>query len=437
MLIQTIDATAIATALPDIARSFGIDPVTATLVITSYLIGMAVTVPAGGWLADRYGGANTFRFATLVVVLAAIGCVLASNLSLLMVARFIGGAASSLMLPIGRLMVVRSVPRERLSSAVTTFATIGLIGPIVGPLFGGVLVELFGWRSIFVAVLPLGVLIILAVSLIADDDKMQDAAKLDIKGLALCGTGLTCIVAAMEMLGHQAELPWVVGLLLAGFGLLASLGYHARTASNPLIRIGLLQRPALRASILSDFPMRMTISASPMLVSLLMQVGLHESAIVTGMMLLAPALGNLGVKPAIAYCLPRIGISGTMAIGAIVGSLAFVSLSLVCDAGWMVALLAALAVHGLGRAMVVNGGTILNFAQVSPAEMGAVTSLSALFQQMALVAGVGVATVSLRLFGDGPLDLSTVRMAILVMGMIGLLALIPLRAIPREASSMP
>jgi MFS family permease len=436
VLLQTIDATAIATGLPAMARTFNIDPVTASFAITSYLIGTALTVPAGGWLADRFGGREVFRFAALLVIVTSLICAAAPNFWTLIGARFVGGAASASMLPIGRLMVVRSVPRDRMLDAVTTFATIGLVGPMLGPVMGGTIVQYIGWRAIFVGIALLGLLVMAALTIFTSNDRQEHPGRLDIVGLLMSGIGLASIVIGMEMLGRGGGQPWTAVLLVGGLTLLLALFFHARRMHEPLIRVRLLERPILLASILADFPIRMVIACAPLLVSLYLQVGLGQSALLTGTLLLAPAIGNLLMKPAVAFGSRRYGLPLTMSVGALMGCLSFACLAMIDKPAFAILAFVPLALHGLGRAIVVNGGTILNFAQVEPEEMGAVTGLTSLFQQTAMVVGVGSASLLLRVFSNGPVDRATIGWTIIVVSMIGLMSILSLYLLPRQAAQI-
>jgi hypothetical protein len=169
-----------------------------------------------------------------------------------------------------------------------------------------------------------------------------------------------------------------------------------------------------------------------MLVSLLIQEGLHQTALLAGAVLLAPALGNLAVKPAYRFVGPIRGIPGVMACGALLASLSFAGIALIVDAQWQLILFALLVLHGLGRAMVGAGATILNFTQVSSEEMSSVTGLTALSQQIALVVGLGIATTSLHMFSNGPLDRSDIWPAIVLMGAVTALSLVPIRVLLRQ-----
>lgn len=435
VLVHTIDATAIAIALPDMAKDFHVDPVTASMAITAYFIGMALTVPAGGWLGDRFGGRNVLRVAIVILIAASLVCAAAPSLTILVVARFVSGLVSSSILPVARLMTVRSALPGRTMQAVTTFATVGVMGPLLGPVISGTLVALLSWRAIFVAIALLGVMAIVAITWGSDDDCQPNTSALDVRGLAICGSGLACLVAGMESLGHEETLRLGLGLMVAGAVLLAALAAHARRVPNPLIRLDLLRRPLLTISILSDFPIRMAITAGPMLISLLLQVGLQHGAFVSGLLLLTPAMGNLGLKPVLALGARTLGVPVTMAIGGVVGSVAFASLVLMMPGSSLVLVAVPLIVFGLGRSMVVSGGTVLSFVGMAAEDMGPATGLSSIFQQISSVMGVAVAALLLRLFADGALDLAAIRSVVLVMAGIGLLSMVALLARSADAAA--
>jgi MFS family permease len=437
VLAQTIDATAIAIALPSMAREFGVDPVAASRAITAYFIGMALTVPVGGWLGDRFGGRNVLRVAILILIATSLVCAAAPSLPVMVAARFVSGLASSVVLPVARLMTVRAALPGRTMQAITTFATVGVMGPLLGPVVSGLFVALLSWRAIFLGIAGLGVLAIVAVTLACDDDRQPTTAALDWRGLAISGSGLACLVSGMEMLGHEAAMPFGLGLMVAGWLFLVALVLHARRVPHALIRIDLLRHRLLAISILSDFPIRMIVTAGPMLVSLLLQVGLGHGALISGILMLTPAVGNLGLKPVLALGARTIGIPASMALGGLLAASAFASLVLLGPDSWLLVLVVPLVLHGLGRALVVSGGTVLNYTGMAAGDMGSVTGLSSVFQQIASVMGVAVAALMLRMFADGSLDLAAIRAVVLVMAGIGLLSIVALLARTQDAPEGP
>lgn len=437
VIVQTVDATAIAIALPSMAREFGVDPVAASSAITAYFIGMALLVPAAGWLADRFGGRNVLRAAILMLIVTSLISAAAPSLTVMVAARFVGGLSSSVILPVGRLMAVRSALPGRTMHAITTFATIGVLGPLFAPVLSGFFIAVLSWRAIFVGIAVLGVLAMVAITIGSDNDRHPSTAALDWRGLVISGSGLASLVAGIEIMGHGGMMPLGVGFMVAGGLMLIVLFVHARRVPDALIRPDLLRRRVLVISILSDFPIRMLITAGPMLVSLLLQVGLHHGAFISGVLLLTPALGILGLRPTLAWGARTIGVPASMAAGGLGASLAFASLALLEPGVWLGLLVVPLVLHGLGRSMVVSGGTVLNYEGLAADDMGSVTSLCSVFHQISSVMGVAVSALLLRLFTEGALDLAAIRAVVLVMAGTAVLSVVALLARSNQAATAP
>lgn len=432
IILQTIDASTVAIALPQMAESLGVDPVTASLSITSYLVGMALAVPAAGWLADRFGSRNVFRVAMIALALASMACAAAPNFTALVIARFFAGIASSVFMPVGRLAVARSADPAVMVSAITTYVMVGLTGPLIGPFVGALLVQVWGWRAIFAIIAPLGLITLSLLLRYTRDDQHENPPRLDMIGMVLSGVSLASIVAAMELLGHRVMPVLAVALGILGLLSLATLLRHTRRVAEPLVRLDLLQRRVLRLSILTDFFMRILVVASPILMSLMMQVGLHYSALYSGALMAAMTVGQYFIRTFMHAGTRIWGLPNTMIYGGIVAALAFAVYGQWPDQPVPAALL-LLALIGLGRSLVINGCTVLNFIDIAPAEMGAATGLIAVGQQISTVAGIGITTQLLRLFSTGPLDIEAIRSTIFAIAAISFCSVIILIFMPRDA----
>lgn len=433
VFMQTADMTMIAPALPRIAAHFGIDTVTATMAMTAYLVGLALLAPAGGWLADRFGGRNVYRSAMALQAVALVCCALAPSFAWLVAGRFLSGLACSPMLSVSRLMVVRGAPPGERVATIATFSAFGLLGPLLAAPVGGLLVDWFDWQAVFVALLPVGAAVATAITLWTRDDGQRHAVPLDFVGLLLSAIALGAAVGAIEVLGHgrSAGLAGALGAVAgASFALLAR---HAGRARHPLVRFDLLRRKVFRLSLLADIPTRMLLTSCAMLVSLQQQVGLGRTASMAGALLLLPGFGQLVVKQAIPLSARLVGVRRAMIGWSAINAGAFALVGLLPGAAVPV-IMALLAVHGLGRSIVLNLGTVLNFTDVRDEEMGAVTSLTAMAQQLSLVLGVGLSSLLLRIYaGDQPLGLEAIDSAMLTMAAVAMGGLLASLALPADA----
>src|SRR5271165_5151851 len=257
MFMQNLDSTVIATALPTIARSLGESPLRLNVAITCYLLSLAVFIPISGWTADRFGARRVFSGAIVVFTLGSIGCGFADSLPALVAARIVQGMGGALMVPVGRLVLLRTVPKAELVSAMSFVSVPALIGPVMGPPLGGLIVTYASWRWIFFINIPVGVLGIVLVNLLVGDLKETGRRALDRSGFVLTGIGLATLALGFENVGRGA-LPTVavVGLLAVGAICLALYVRHARRVEYPIIDLALFDIPTYAAASIGGFLFR-------------------------------------------------------------------------------------------------------------------------------------------------------------------------------------
>src|SRR3984957_939136 len=250
LFMEMLDSTVISTALPAMAKSLGEDPLRLNLAITSYLLSLAVFIPLSGWMADRFGARTVFCWAIAVFTLGSAGCGLAENLPMLVAARIVQGMGGAMMVPVARLVMLRTVPKSDLVRAMAFLSMPALLGPVIGPPLGGFIVTYSSWRWIFYINLPMGVLGIVLGRLFIADIKEQAVGPLDIRGFVLAGVGLAGLTFGLEAVGRGALPITVGGGIIVGGALCAALYVlHARNASYPIIDLGLLRIPTFAASI--------------------------------------------------------------------------------------------------------------------------------------------------------------------------------------------
>ncbi len=242
--MQNLDSTIIATALPTMAHAFGIEPVRMNVALTSYLLSLAVFIPASGWMADRFGTRTVFRAAIAVFTIGSVLCGRADSLPFLVAARILQGIGGAMMVPVGRLVMLRTTPRSELVAAMAWLTTPALIGPVLGPPVGGFIVTYFNWRWIFDINVPIGIVGIVLVTLFVEEVREPTRGKFDGMGLLLCGLSLSGLMFGLETTGRSVVPPLVTASLL-GVGVLGGLGYalHARRRTAPLLDFTLLRLP--------------------------------------------------------------------------------------------------------------------------------------------------------------------------------------------------
>lgn len=398
LFMQNLDSTAVSTALPAMARAFGADPLHMNLALTSYMLSLAVFVPASGWAADRFGARIVFRVAIAVFTLGSVLCGRAESLHAFVAARVLQGMGGAMMVPVGRLLLLRTAAKSELVAAMAWLTIPSLIGPVVGPPLGGILVTYADWRWIFGINVPIGLLGMVLVTRYIEDVREPRPARLDAPGLLISGTALACLMLGFETAG-RGLLPTAAVAALLAVGGLALLAYvrHARRVAEPVLDVGLMRLPTFAVSVVSGSLFRVGIGAIPFLLPLMLQIGFGQSAMHSGLIILAGSLGALAMKPAAQAVLRRFGFRATL-----VWNGAFSALLLgACAAfrpGWpVVAIYAVLLVGGFLRSLQFTAYNTIAYADVPRPRMGAATALYATVQQIALTLGISVGAAALQL----------------------------------------
>jgi EmrB/QacA subfamily drug resistance transporter len=398
LFMQNLDSTVIATALPAISRSLHEDPLRLNLAITSYLLSLAVFIPLSGWMADRFGARTVFCWAIAVFTLGSAGCGLAENLPELVAARIVQGMGGAMMVPVARLVMLRTVPKSDLVRAMAFLSMPALLGPVIGPPLGGFIVTYSSWRWIFYINLPMGVLGIMLGRLFIADIKEKAVGPLDIRGFVLAGVGLAGLTFGLEAVGRGALPIMVVGGIIVGGALCAALYVlHARNASYPIIDLGLLRIPTFAASIFGGSLFRFGIGALPFLLPMLLQVGFGMNALGSGLLTFASAAGAMTMRASASPTIRRFGFRRVLIVNTVISSLFMVGYGFF-GAGtphWLI--FCALLAGGFFRSLQFTCVSTIAYADVSPQLMSRATSLVSMMQQLSVSFGVGIAALMLHL----------------------------------------
>ncbi len=422
VLLQTLDATSIAVALPAIAADLDSDMLAVSATISAYLLGAAAAVPPCGWLADRFGGRNVFQTGILVFVVASAACALSTSLPALLTARFVEGAAGALLLPVGRLVIMRTFVAEERVRAYTTFVLPALLGPMLGPLIGGIVVEYASWRWIFLINLPLGLASMLAVHLLLENFRESAPRKIDPLGMLITSLALLVLVFGLIALSRAF---WDVGALAVALGLLLgvlSVG-HARRYEHALLKLSLFQLPLFRRALGTDLCCRLLMNAAPFLLSLLFQSGLGISPSTTGVLIVMIAVGSLLTKPFTYRWVDLYGARLVMGLGTLVAILSFVGCAYLSPDSSPVLIGALLLSFGFFRSLVASTTAVMIFHGVKPEDTGAATTLAAIGQQSFQVIGLTGVTVMMQLVGGRHPGMTSISQAIVISGLITLSSL--------------
>lgn len=396
MFMEILDATIIATAIPAIAATFGVAPVDVNIAVSAYLLTVAILIPATGWAADRFGIRPVFLTAIVVFTLASVGCALSASLPMLVAMRVLQGVGGAMMVPVGRLAVLRYSDKADLVRAIALLTWPALTAPVVAPALGGAIATYGSWRWIFLINIPIGIVgLLLAFKLIRGGPAAQ-TRPFDWRGLLLLGAGIAAALLALEHI-RVSGTDWMtvgIGGALAVI-LLGAAIWHLRRSPAPLMRLSVLRVRTLRITVSGGSLYRLVITAVPFLLPLLFQLEFGWSAFTAGLMVAALFVGNLTIKPLTTPLMRRFGIKRVLLVNGLV-SVAWFGVLAALQPGTPVALMAiALYVSGALRSIGFTAYNSLAFADVDGDELTHANTLNATVQEVA--AGLGIAVAALLL----------------------------------------
>ena len=397
LFMENMDSTVIATSLPAIAADIGTSPLTLKLAITSYLLSLAVFIPASGWTADRFGARTVFSLAIVVFMIGSIGCALSSSVTDFVIARIIQGVGGAMMTPVGRLVLLRSIDKSALVNAMAWVTVPALIGPVIGPPLGGFITTYFTWHWIFLINIPIGFLGIYLALRYIDPIRSENPEPFDFYGLVLAGVGLGGIAFGLSVAGLNL-LPWPIIAALVGVGTVSMTLYvfHARRTASPVLDFSLLRLATLRASVVGGFLFRLGIGALPFLLPLLMQVGFGLSPFRSGLVTFASAVGAMGMKTLAARIIRTFGFRNVMTVNAVVSAAFLAACGLFTVTTPLLLIMIILVVGGFFRSLQFTAINTVAYAEVQPAQMSRATTLVSVNQQLAISAGVAVGAFSVE-----------------------------------------
>jgi len=397
LFMENMDSTVIATSLPAIAADIGTSPLTLKLAITSYLLSLAVFIPASGWTADRFGARMVFSIAIGIFMIGSIGCALSSSVTHFVIARILQGVGGAMMTPVGRLVLLRSIDKRALVNAMAWVTVPALVGPVIGPPLGGFITTYFSWHWIFLINIPIGLLGIFMALRYIDPIRSEDPERFDLYGLVLAGIGLGGIAFGLSIAGLNM-LPWTIVIALIAIGSISMTLYvmHARRTGSPVLDFSLLRLPTMRASIIGGFLFRLGIGALPFLLPLLMQVGFGLSPFQSGLVTFASAVGAMGMKTLAARIIRTFGFRNIMVINAVVSSIFLAACALFTASTPLLLIMIILVVGGFFRSLQFTAINTVAYAEVEPARMSRATTLVSVNQQLAISAGVAVGAFSVE-----------------------------------------
>ncbi len=442
MLMEQLDGTVLATALPTMARSFHTAPLHMNIALTCYLLTLAMFIPASGKMADRFGSRTVFRAAIGIFTLGSILCGLSGSLAELVAARMLQGMGGAMMSPVGRLVLLRTASKSELVSAMAWLMIPATIGPILGPPLGGFIVTYTSWRWIFFINVPIGLTGITLVSLFIEDMRETARTPFDVVGLVLSGLALSGLMFGIEMAARGAGTPVLTfGLMAGGIGVGALYLVHARRLEHPILDYRLLRFTTFRFSVISGAFSRIGAGATPFLLPMMMQLGFGYSAARSGLITFAGSLGSLAMRAVAPGILRRLGFRpvmtwiGFLATGLLMADAAF-------RPSWPdAAIYAVLIAGGFFQSLMFMAYNTIAYAEVPRPEMSAATSFYTTQQQMMLSLGIAISAAalagSMAARGHAAPELSDFSIAFLVVGGLAMLApVVSLRLDPQAGEEL-
>jgi EmrB/QacA subfamily drug resistance transporter len=399
LFMETLDTTILNTAVPAISQALDVTPIGMKSVLASYTLSLAVFIPISGWMADRFGTRRVFASAIGLFTLGSVLCGICTDIHALVLCRIVQGCGGAMMVPVGRLTLVRAFAKSELVRVMSFVSIPALIGPMLGPVAGGLIVRYFHWRVIFFVNLPIGILGLVMVYLHLPDYREEKTPPLDLVGLILFGSGIALLSYVLEVFGeHSLSSREIFGLLAVSFALIVGYALHGRETRFPLLDLGLFRIRTFRAAVSGNFFTRLGVGGVPFLLPLLYQVGLGFTPVQSGLLIMPQAIASMSMKVVMSRILTRLGyrgvlLSNTLVIGALLVLFATIG---VTTPVWVIVLLALL--YGGFTSLQYTSMNTLVYADISDEEASHASSIAGTAQQMSISFGVAIAGLATAFF---------------------------------------
>jgi EmrB/QacA subfamily drug resistance transporter len=435
--MESLDTTILNTAVPAISSALGVAPLSMKAVLASYTLSLAVFIPISGWMADRFGTRRVFAAAIGLFTLGSFLCGISGNIHLLIACRVLQGCGGAMMVPVGRLTLVRTFAKSDLLRTMSFVSIPALVAPMLGPIAGGLIVGYLHWRFIFFLNIPIGLAGLILVYLHLPDYRADKTHPLDVVGLILFGSGIALLSYVLEIFGeHALSAGEMSGLLVLSFVLLAGYALHARTLSFPLLQLKLFGIRTFRAAVSGSFFTRLGIGGVPFLLPLLYQVGLGFTPIQSGLLVMPQAMAAMSMKTLMPGLLRRVGyrgvlISNTVILGALL--MAFATIGLHTPV-WVIVLQAFL--YGAFTSLQYTSMSTLVFADIEKEDTSSASSIASTMQQMSISFGVAAAGLATALFvpsnQSNPLEMiHGIHEALIALGILTIVSTIVFRSLKK------
>ncbi len=429
LFMEQLDATIVNTAVPSIAASLDVTPLSLKSVVTSYILSLAVGIPISGWIADRFGTRRVFGSAIAIFTIASVLCGLSLNAPMMVVARLLQGIGGAMMMPVGRLAIVRTFPKSELLGAMNFVIIPALIGPLLGPTVGGVIVHLVSWRVIFFINVPVGLTALYLVHRFMPDYRGQDKRPLDVVGMILFSTGTAILSWLLEIFGeHTVDPTTEILMLVLSLALLGGYAWHAANRKYPLLKLALFKIRTFRISVTGGFLTRLGVGGMPFLLPLLYQVGLGLPAWHSGLLMMPTAAAAMGMKLIAPRVLGKLGYRQVLVVNTVCIGVTIGLFSLVGPATPTYVIIGIGLLQGFFNSLQFSSMNTLAYADVDAKDTSMASTISSSLQQLSMSFGLAAGSLITAWFLGGvpqsnqPLVASALHHAFLALSVLTIIS---------------
>jgi EmrB/QacA subfamily drug resistance transporter len=402
LFMEQLDSTIINTAVPSMAASLQVTPLSLKAVVTSYILSLAVGIPVSGWIADRFGTRRVFSIAVAIFTLSSVMCGLSLNLPMLVAARILQGMGAAMMMPVGRLTIVRTFPKSELLKAMNFVIIPALIGPLLGPTIGGLIVHWLSWRVIFFINVPVGLAAQYLIHKHMPDYYGDQSRPLDVKGLLLFGSGAALLSWLLEIFDeHSISAGLTLFLFMISLGLLAGYGWHSQKIPSPLLKLQLFRVRTFRVSVIGGFITRLGLGGLPFLLPLLYQLGLDLPAWQSGMLMMPAAAAAMCMKLIASRVLRRFGYRQVLIVNTMMIGFTICTFSLITPATPLYMIVLLSLTQGFFNSLQFTSMNSMAYADIKTEDSSMASTIASTLQQMSMSFGLACGSLVTAWFLSG------------------------------------
>lgn len=436
LFMDVMDGTIVTTALPKMAQNFNVSAATISLLVSTYMIAVAVFIPLSGWIAQRLGNKRIWLLAVALFTVSSLGSALAPNFAVLLTMRVIQGIAGAMMTPTARLIVLEKTPANQLLRMISYLVWPSLVAPALAPVIGGMFVTYFTWHWIFLINLPIGIIAFLIGLHLLPKDEVKQARAFDVRGFIELALASVALLAGAEMVARTGAVVWY-GLILVVIGILLGVNvfFHLRKAENPLFSVDAMKVPTFRVFQTGGTIFQVTIASLPYVLTVLLQTVFGWTAARAGWYVLFIFVGNIGIKPFTNPIIRKMGFRGALVASFSMLALSSFALALVRPTSPAVWIMLLALISGVGRSLAFTSYNGLQFTEIAPEDRNGANTLTAVTQSMGQGLGISLITVIIHLFQTHFSLQGAYSWGFVVLGVFAIIPTLEILTLPKDAGS--